>query len=81
MNTHDVRFVWLKVQSDTEWNFIEIFRRTKIIFGRHSQIFPRSREKVNNRVPGTNLNLLEVGYSYTYILEYPFFAHLRRNAP
>ena len=20
MNTHDVRFVWLKVQSDTEWN-------------------------------------------------------------
>ena len=47
MNTHDVRFVWLKVQSETEWNPHEISRRIWIIFGRHSGIVPRSREKVN----------------------------------
>ena len=50
MNTHDVRFVWLKVQSDTDEIHMEISRRMGIIFGRHSCIFPRSREKVNNGV-------------------------------
>ena len=48
MNTHDVRFVLLKVQQRQNEIHMEISRRIGIIFGRHSGIFPRSREKVNN---------------------------------
>ena len=56
MNTHDVRFVWLKVQSDTRIEIhMEISRRIGFIFGRHSGSFAEKQGKCQQR--GTNLNL------------------------
>ena len=47
MNTHHVRFVWLNVQLDTEWNSHGNIPTYGDYF---SGIFPGSREKVNNGV-------------------------------
>ena len=58
MSTHDVRFVWLKVQSETEWNSHgNIQTYIGIIFGQHIGIVPRSSEKGQQR--NTNLDLLK----------------------
>ena len=58
MNTHDVRFVLLKVQSETEWNnHMEISRRIGIIFVDGIAVF--SREAGKGQQCATNPNLLD----------------------
>ena len=56
MNTHNVRFVWLKCnQTRNKMHKEIIIRHILIIFGRYSGIFPEKQGKGQQR--GTNLNL------------------------
>ena len=57
MNTHDVRFVWLKVQSDTEWNSHGNILVYGDYFWTASQYFPEKQGKGQQR--GINPNLKE----------------------
>ena len=55
MNTHDVRFVWLKVQSDMEWNSHWNILAYRDYFWTAKWDFPEKEGK--GQQEGTNLNL------------------------
>ena len=56
MNTHDVRFVWLKVQSNTEWNSHGNIPTYGDYFWTAYRYFPEKQGKGQQR--GKNSNLL-----------------------